>query len=143
MAFGALSDDSLAHTLGSWEVRSRHGGLLCSLPAASDVTTAHTPIWGRGRCIPLLVSERRRGYPVGRIEPCGGDGPVCCFGMFRVRVGWQWLGVFYISPRDDSHGQRLWPVAHWCSWWLVLMRDGIAAFSVAGPAMSTFCWAAH
>ena len=49
------SDDPLAHTLGSWEVRSRHGGLLCSLPAASDVTTAHTPIWGRGRCIPLLV----------------------------------------------------------------------------------------
>ena len=51
----ALSDGSLAHTLGSWGVRSRHGGLLCSLPAASDVTTAHTTIWGRGRCIPLLV----------------------------------------------------------------------------------------
>jgi hypothetical protein len=41
----------------------------------------------------------------------GGDGPRCCFGMFRVRVGWQWLGVFYISSRD-SHGQRLWLVAH-------------------------------
>jgi hypothetical protein len=29
VAFGALSDGSLAHTLGSWEgeVRSRHGGL--------------------------------------------------------------------------------------------------------------------
>ena len=47
---------------------------------------------------------------MGRIEPCGGDGPVCCFGMFRVRMGGQWLGVFYISPRD-SHGQRLWLVA--------------------------------
>jgi hypothetical protein len=53
--FGAFSDDPLAHTLGSWEVRSRHGALLCSLPAASDVTTAHTTIWGCGRCIPLLV----------------------------------------------------------------------------------------
>jgi hypothetical protein len=27
VAFGALSDGSLAHTMGSWEVRSRHGGL--------------------------------------------------------------------------------------------------------------------
>lgn len=39
---------------------------------------------------------------MGRIEPCGGDGPVCCFGMFRVRMGGQWLGVFYISPRDSA-----------------------------------------
>jgi hypothetical protein len=26
---------------------------------------------------------------------------------------------------------------------VVLMRGGSVAFSVAGPAMSTFCWAAH
>ena len=50
-----INDKGHWYFLGSWEVRSRHGGLLCSLPAASDVTTAHTPIWGRGRCIPLLV----------------------------------------------------------------------------------------
>jgi hypothetical protein len=42
---------------------------------------------------------------VGRIEPCGGGGLRCCFEMFRVQMGWQWLGVFYILPRD-SHGQR-------------------------------------
>jgi hypothetical protein len=29
--------------------------VLCSFPAASDVTTARTTIWGRGRYIPLLV----------------------------------------------------------------------------------------
>jgi hypothetical protein len=78
----------------------------------------------------------------GVLSLAGVDGPWCCFGVFRVRMGWQWLGVFYISPRD-SHGQRLWLVAHWCSWWLVLMRGGSVAFSVAGSAMRTFCWAAH
>jgi hypothetical protein len=44
-----LSQMTLSHIrwgLGSWEVRSHHGGLLCSLPAASDVTAAHTTNMG-------------------------------------------------------------------------------------------------
>jgi hypothetical protein len=69
--------------LASW-------GPIVQLARSADVTTSHTTttdgVVGGGafRC---GFSERRRGYPVGRIEPRGGDGLRCCFGMFRVQMG--------------------------------------------------------
>jgi hypothetical protein len=44
-------------------------------------------------------------------------------------MGWQWLGVFYISPRD-SHGQRL-----WLAW---IREAGVSAGKV--EVLHASCW---
>jgi hypothetical protein len=93
VAFGALSHNCVG---GSWAVHSRHGGLLCSLPAAPMQPPFTQLCWGRGRAaFRCGFSERWRGHLMGRIEPCGGDagrGLRCCFGMLRgangMTAGW-------------------------------------------------------
>jgi hypothetical protein len=93
----------------NWSVlESLVRGVLCPLTQLR---------WGRGRCTRVMgaycaacpqrrcnhlshncvgvvggafrcgFSERWRGYLVGRIEPCGGGGLRCCFGMLRVQIG--------------------------------------------------------
>jgi hypothetical protein len=58
---------------------------------------------------------------LGGLSLGGGDGLRCCFGMFRVRMGWQWrLGVFYISPRDLI----MTPTGSGFGWWRTDARGG-------------------
>jgi hypothetical protein len=74
---------------------------------------------------------------VGRV--CGGDaGLKCCFGMFRVQMGWQRVGVFYLSPRDShSHG----PTGSGLSSWRTGARGGWYLCVVA--VLRFRCWIGH
>jgi hypothetical protein len=65
----------------------------CAPAAASDVSNhlPHNSSYMGSRevhsDVGLVSAGEEIKYPVGRVEPCGGGGPRCCFGMFRVRMG--------------------------------------------------------
>jgi hypothetical protein len=102
VAFGALSHyhvGVVGGALAAW-------GPIVQLVRSVDVTTSHTTMMGSWEVhsdVGLVSADEDTLWGV--LSLVGGGGLRCCFGMFRVQMGWQWLGVFYISPRD-SHGQQ-------------------------------------